>query len=92
MDFEFLVAFHEMIEACLCRKRGITDEQVTAFDAMYEKERARGLHGPDDEDGDDERAPYKYEHAFATLLEKMMAAQLGVDWKQYEAAISALFE
>jgi hypothetical protein len=90
-DFEFLVAFHEMIEAYLCRKRGITDEQVTAFDAMFEKEREQGLHGPDDEDGDDPRAPYHFEHAFATGMEKMMAAELGVDWTEYEAAISALF-
>jgi hypothetical protein len=91
-DFEFLVQFHEMIEAVLCRKRCITDEQVTAFDAQFEIEREQGIHGPNEENGDDQFAPYRFEHAFATLLEKMMAAQLGVDWSAYEAAIEALFE
>jgi hypothetical protein len=91
-DYEFLVAIHETIEAYLCRKNGVTDETVTAFDAQFEDEREHGMHGPNEENGDDKRAPYWTEHTFATMVEKMIAAQLEVNWTDYSMAIAALFE
>lgn len=90
--YNFLVQFHETIESLLCHHRGITDEAVSAFDEMFEKERAQGLHGETDEDGDDPRAPYRKEHFCATNIERQLAAELGVDWKQYEEAIAKYFE
>lgn len=87
----FLIQFHEMIEAVLCRYRGITDEDVTDFDARFEAEREQGLHSPTAEDGDDARAPYRAEHFTATTMERMMAAELGVDWADYEQAIANYF-
>ena len=49
--FEFLVAFHEMIEMALCRDKGITEQEVTKFDKAYEANRP---HEDDDsEPGDD---------------------------------------
>lgn len=88
---QFLIQFHEMIEAVLCNYRSITDEDVSAFDAKFEEERAKGIHGETDEDGDDPRAPYRREHFTATTMERMMAAELGVDWKEYEQAIADYF-
>jgi hypothetical protein len=86
-DYEFLVMLHELIEAKLCQKRGITDEAVTAFDRGFEDVRAVGN---TDEPGDDPQAPYRREHFFATNIERLMAAELDVDWKQYEDAVNAL--
>lgn len=88
----FLIQFHEMIEAVLCDYRGITDEDVTKFDEKFECERAAGLHSQTEEDGDDPRAPYRKEHFAATTMERMMAAELGVDWKEYEQAIGDYFD
>jgi hypothetical protein len=89
-DFEFLVGLHEQLEAYLCRKRGIPEELVTAFDNLFEAERAAGKHGPDDEPGDSRRAPYGKEHRFATRIERLVATELGVDWSAYGKAIAAL--
>ena len=82
--YELLVAVHELVEAMLCRHRGITVAQVDAFDIVYEETRAPG---DDSEPGDDPQAPYYREHQFATQVEKLLALELGVDWKAYEEAV-----
>lgn len=84
---ELLIQIHELVEASLCKHRGITDEMVTAFDEFFEEERAQGKHSEADEDGDDPRACYRKEHFFATNIERQIAAELGVDWKEYERRI-----
>lgn len=75
----FLYALHELVEAWLCQKRGITQEAVDAFDMQYERDRA--AHFPDDESepGDDPNAPYRREHRFAMLIEHLVARELGLD-------------
>jgi hypothetical protein len=80
-DFEFLVATHEYFEAFLCMRRGITQAQVDAFDLTYTGE---------GEPGDDPKAPYYKEHAFATKLERQLAEELGVDWDAYDEYINKL--
>lgn len=40
----------------------------------------------DSEPGDDVHAPYHNQHRLATSVEKMVARQIGVDWKLYENA------
>jgi hypothetical protein len=117
-EHEILVAVHELIEAELCRKAGITPEQVTAFDEAFEKIRqeeiarrerllGQAMSRPhtraeiaghqaylrdwrEREPGDDPGAPYHAQHLFATKIEKQLANALGVDWKAYEAELSAL--
>lgn len=84
---EMLVGLHEMVEVLLCKNRGITDEIVSAFDIQFEKDRPEGN---TDEPGDDPKAPYRREHFFATNLERLMAAELGVDWHLYDAAVNGL--
>lgn len=86
-DFNFLVALHELIEAKLCQKRGISEAAITAFDMAFE---AKRLVGNTDEPGDDPQAPYRREHFFATNIERLMAEQLGVDWREYEEAVNSL--
>lgn len=84
-DHEFLIAFHELVEVWLCRRRGITTEAVDAFDMAYERDRADGDMS---EPGDDPRAPYYREHQFASGMERLMAAELGVNWQAYGGAIT----
>lgn len=86
-DFEFLVAIHELVEAYLCQKRGITDEEITTFDIEFEAKRKPGdLSEP----GDSRDAPYQNEHNLATAVERMMCAALGVSWQDYEQAVLRL--
>jgi hypothetical protein len=85
--YEFLVAVHELVELMLCAERGIAEPEIMAFDVAFEEERDRGLHGPDDEPGDDPRAPYRREHRFAENIERLVAHELGVDWEAYGEAV-----
>lgn len=88
--YDLLVQVHELVEAALCKHLGITDEDVTSFDALFEQERELGMHKPEDEDGDDPRAPYRAPHFFASNIERLLAAELEVDWKKYEEEIYSL--
>jgi hypothetical protein len=81
-DYEFLVALHELVEAYLCVKHGVTQTQVDAWDM------GPGKHL--DEPGDDPGAPYHTEHMFASHIETLMAQKLGVNWADYEKAIEDL--
>jgi hypothetical protein len=85
-DYEYLVAGHELREAYLCKKRGIAEPDITAFDIQF------GIEGGQGEPGDDPRAPYRKEHFFSTSIERLEAAELGVDWQKYDEAIIKLFE
>jgi hypothetical protein len=86
-DYEFLVAIHELIEAYLCRKRGIREEDITAFDIAFEKLR---LEGNEDEPGDSPDAPYQKEHQFATKIERQLSDELGVNWDAYDEKVLSL--
>ena len=76
---EVLLAMHETIEAILCKEKGITQEQVDAFDLEYAK-----TNDNDCDAGDDPSAPYFGEHCVATIIERMLCVQLGDDWSAYE--------
>jgi hypothetical protein len=81
----FLVAIHELIEAYLCAAAGITQEEVDAFDI----EAIKHL-GDADEPGDQPDAPYYHQHQFASAIERLLAAELGVNWPAYEREIAEL--
>lgn len=85
---EALIAVHEVVEKLLCRKRGITEDEIDAFDLEYERKRAEG--DVTSEPGEASDAPYRREHFFATSIERLLAAELGVDWREYEDRIHAL--
>ncbi|MGP8124912.1 MAG: hypothetical protein ACLQEQ_03470 [Nitrososphaerales archaeon] len=88
--YGFLVALHEMIEYELCKKNGISDNEVVAFDVNFEAERRRNMHPVEAEPGNDPRAPYRDEHDFATMIEMMVAQKLGVKWSAYEKTLLSL--
>lgn len=82
-ESQFAVIIHELVEAYLCRKRGVTDEVVSAFDEHYEAECKEGKHKPDDEPGDDLRSPYRTEHMAATFVERAVCHVLGISWPEH---------
>jgi hypothetical protein len=85
-DYNFLVAIHELVEVWLCEKRGIELSVVDGFDQAYEINRQKG---DDSEPGDSPKAPYKNEHCIATGIERIMCAALGIDWRDYEDALTS---
>ena len=89
-DYQSLIFLHEYIEAYLCWKAGIEELLITAFDTIFEAEREQGLHGPDDEPGDDPRSPYYEQHQIATRFEKDFCKELKIDWDIYNKAIEDL--
>jgi hypothetical protein len=102
---EFLVGIHEAIEAGLMKFAGIPLQASTDFDVPYEADRDLALEAsfrraagfgcpcditPTSEPGDDIHAPYYRAHQFATAVERMLAVELGVDWKAYEDRCNSL--
>lgn len=83
-DYEFLISIHEQIECFLTKLRGIKEKDIMKFDLAYEKKRRVG---DNSEPGDDKSSPYRKEHQFATMIEKIVAHELGIDWNKYESEI-----
>lgn len=79
--YNALIQIHELVEALLCKARGIKQEAVDAFDLA---------HPELDDPGGDTAAPYYWEHWAATMVEEMVARMMGVDWDAYEAALIVL--
>lgn len=79
---EALVAIHEIIEAVLCEGAGIKVHSVDNFDMNFKG---------DGEPGDDPKAPYHEQHRFATRVEKNLARELNVKWREYDKHIDDLF-
>ena len=75
-DETFLIALHELVEAKLCQKRGITHAAIDKFDMEYWP--AVSPRAVDAEPGDDPQAPYRKEHRFSALIEHLMAHELGI--------------
>jgi hypothetical protein len=82
--YEMLLAVHELTEAIMCKHNGVTQKQVDEFDQEYDK-----THTTDCNAGDDTAAPYKREHCFATAIERILCAELGVDWKTYDDELAS---
>ena len=84
--YEFLIGMHEAIEAYLAVHAGVSPEAVDRFDRAYEAKRKAGN---DSEPGDDPKAPYYRQHQIGTGIERLLAAELGVDWSAYDHEVSS---
>jgi hypothetical protein len=82
-----LVAIHELVEWSLTVQRRIPEATIDAFDIAFETNRQPGN---EDEPGHDPRSPYRHEHRFAEVIERLLATELGVDWDEYDRAIMDL--
>jgi hypothetical protein len=81
-DSEFLVALHELFEMHLCKRDGVTAQQVDEWDMG----KGSGL----DEPGAHPAAPYACQHELASCLERAAADLLGVDWDEHCARVDSL--
>lgn len=91
-DMEFCEGLHEVIEAYLCKRNGVTQEMVDEFDFAFEAAHQRGdaaypcgcprqeLSDP----GSDIHSPYLRQHLIAEAAEAIVARALRVDWKVYD--------
>lgn len=79
--YEHLVLIHELVERILCHHWGISNRSIDNFDLKW---KGKG------EPGDDHNAPYWEAHQIASAVERLMAAELGVDWNEYDRAVSKL--
>jgi len=84
---EFLILVHELVEWGLCKQAEITQEAVDKFDMARENRQLEGV-----ELGDLKDAPYRKQHCLATAVERMIAAELGVIWSEYEEELNKLME
>src|SRR6266566_6501435 len=85
--YEHLVLIHELVERILCHHWQITNESIDRFDMEFEKRREEGN---EDEPGDNPMAPYFHAHQIATVVERLIAAELGIGWKTYNDAVCKL--
>lgn len=80
---EFLVLIHELTEWAICQYMGVTTEEADAFDALFEKEYAQGLHPIEQEAGFDKRCPFRKGHIWGARMERLFSWFLGVNWDHY---------
>jgi hypothetical protein len=78
---EALVAVHELVEVFLCQEKNITQEMVDKFDMNFDGE---------GEPGDAPNSPYRHQHGFATAVERMLCAAMGVNWQEYDETVEKL--
>jgi len=82
-DYEVLVLMHELTELFLCAHNGVRFEDIDKFDSE----------NPDlDYPGDEPLAPYQNEHNFATAVERMLCAAMGVKWQEYDDYLLELID
>ena len=79
--FNLLVAAHELTEALLCRRDGVTEAEVDSWELA---------HLESEEPGEEAGAPYFTQHAEACAVERWLAWMMGVVWEEYEAAYERL--
>jgi hypothetical protein len=83
-QYSAALMLHEFVEAMLCRAAGISQETVDSWDRLCIRDEKDG------EPGEDPACPYYNQHRQATELEFAFLQMLGVDWLEYEHALTAL--
>ena len=87
-QYEVLVAVRVLVEYALVRASGMEVSEADDFEIRYEAEREMGVHGAWEDSGDDIGAPHRVQHCAAVAVERMMAALMGVSWRQYQDALA----
>jgi hypothetical protein len=87
--WEFLIAIHELVESHITRHRGIKEKDISEFDLMMlKKPESKYYLDP----GCDPKAPYHKEHMFGIRIEKLLAKELDVNFKEYDSSIMQIGE
>jgi hypothetical protein len=79
--FNLILAGHELVEALLCQRDGISEQQVDEWDRN---------HVSADEPGEVEGCPYRTQHSVADQVERWLAYLMGVDWDAYSTSFDQL--
>ena len=82
---EVALGLHEAIEAVICQHQGVSQESVDAFDRKFE-----ATHTSDLNAGDDLAAPYAKAHSLATACERILTAEFGICWADYDRELEAI--
>jgi hypothetical protein len=80
-EWEALAAVHELVEALLCHRNRITQQEVDAWDLA---------HPDSDNPGSLPGCPYGRQHEVATAIERLLAECMGTSWANYEEAVRTL--
>lgn len=83
---ETLLAIHEAVEAIMCKHNGVSQKSVDDFDLEYAR-----THAVDANAGDDPSAPYVREHCLATAIERILCAELEVNWQDYDDELCRVY-
>jgi hypothetical protein len=87
MEYEYLVAIHELVENFCLKVKGIKEPDVQNFDEEYYKNLPKDCNI---EAGDSVKAPYRNEHSIATAVERMLCGYLNIPWQEYDKAATGL--
>jgi hypothetical protein len=90
--YDDLIFIHEFIEEVLTRNKGITEEQILAFDLQFEEKIKNGEVGEDEEPGEQIDSPYRQEHVIAELIERLIINHLNIDFNTYNNKLLKLFK
>jgi len=85
-EYNKLILIHELIEELMTRHRGISEKDILEFDLKFDDSKQEG------EPGDQIDAPYRNEHRFAEMIEKMICHELGIDWIKYNEDLNKVFD
>ena len=85
--YERLVAIHELCEVTMTEDKGITEDEIQAFDEMFFAEGVDDMLHDTEEPGWDKRCPYRTEHGISENIERQIALHCGVVWEEYERSI-----
>jgi hypothetical protein len=90
--YDDLIFIHEFVEEVLTRNKGITEEQILAFDLQFEEKIKNGEVGEDEEPGEQIDSPYRQEHVIAELIERLIINHLNIDFNTYNNNLLKLFK
>lgn len=91
-DYNFLILVHELIELYLTQRRGIPEPKIKKFDEWFQREKAKGRFPKFKGGAALKLSPYRREHLFALKVEKLLAKELGKNWKKYDRAVDLTSE
>jgi len=78
-----LILVHEIVEEMMTNYRGLKEEDILKWDLE---------HDDSNDPGSEIGCPYRDEHMFAEMIERMICHQLGVDWNEYEKHLNRVFD
>lgn len=91
-DYNFMILAHELIESYLTSRRGISEPKIKKFDEWFQREKAKGRFPKFKWGAAHALSPYRREHLFALKVEKLLAKELGKNWKKYDRAVDLTSE